>query len=208
MATYVAAMIHDYDHPGLNNLFLINTVDPKALLYNDKAVLENHHLSASFSILQKPEYNFLAHLPKVEYKLFREAVIEMVLATDLSQHLTLLSLFKNKLATSYNPYEVREDRLLMLKILMKCSDVSNPSKDWSMYSKWVELISEEFCRQGDIEKLMGLPVSPFMDRENMNIPSCQIGFIDYVVLPLFEAFDKYMHFDGLLDVIRANREKW
>jgi len=38
-----------------------------------------------------------------------------------------------------------------------------------------------------VEKLEGLPVAPFMDREKVTKPSSQVGFIKFVLLPLFEA---------------------
>lgn len=41
----MAALSHDVDHPGLNNGFLVNTLDEMALLYNDQSVLENHHVA-------------------------------------------------------------------------------------------------------------------------------------------------------------------
>lgn len=42
-------------------------------------------------------------------------------------------------------------------------------------------------QQSDMEKLEGLPVAPFMDRDKVTKPSSQIGFIKFVLLPLFEA---------------------
>ena len=39
--------------------------------------------------------------------------------------------------------------------------------------------------QSDMEKLEGLPVSPFMDRDKVSKPSSQTGFIGFVLLPLF-----------------------
>lgn len=51
----------------------------------------------------------------------------------------------------------------------------------------------------------------FMDRTNTNIPKCQIGFIDYVVTPLYEVWDQYVNeddkFDGL-ECLKTNREYW
>ena len=44
-----------------------------------------------------------------------------------------------------------------------------------------------FIEQSDVEKLEGLPVAPFMDREKVTKPSSQTGFIRFVLLPLFEA---------------------
>lgn len=47
----LAAFCHDYDHPGLNNQFLIASSDLLALVYNDKSVLENHHIAEVFKML-------------------------------------------------------------------------------------------------------------------------------------------------------------
>ena len=44
----LAAIIHDYDHSGTTNSFHVNSASDLALLYNDRAVLENHHVSAFF----------------------------------------------------------------------------------------------------------------------------------------------------------------
>ena len=44
----IAAIIHDFDHTGTTNNFHINSGSGLALLYNDRAVLENHHVSAFF----------------------------------------------------------------------------------------------------------------------------------------------------------------
>ena len=41
--------------------------------------------------------------------------------------------------------------------------------------------------QSDAEKLEGLPVAPFMDREKVTKPSAQVGFIKFVLIPLYEA---------------------
>jgi hypothetical protein len=44
-AAVIAAIIHDVDHPGRTNTFLIKANAPLALLYNDRSILENHHVS-------------------------------------------------------------------------------------------------------------------------------------------------------------------
>ncbi|KAI9219577.1 hypothetical protein BC828DRAFT_349239 [Blastocladiella britannica] len=212
LSILVAAAIHDYDHPGFvffPILFLINTQDPRAILYNDKAILENHHLASSFALLRKPELNFAAGLSKVDFKAFRELVIEMVLATDLSQHLPIISIFKNRVIQgNMDPDASREDRVLLFKMMMKCSDVSNPTKEWSLYEVWYKRILDEFFRQGDIERRLGLDVSPFMDRDKVNIPSCQLGFVDFVVMPLYTAFNLFAPVPAIMQSLANNRDVW
>lgn len=98
--------------------------------------------------------------------------------------------------------------MLLYKIMIKCSDVSNPTKELNIYEPWVRLIMEEFVRQGDLERELNIPVSAYMDRNNMNVASSQIGFIDYVVNPLFEAFDKYIPIPNAVKTLQRNRDYW
>lgn len=44
--------------------------------------------------------------------------------------------------------------------------------------------------QSDREKTEGLPVAPFMDRERVTKPTAQIGFIKFVLIPMFESVMK------------------
>jgi hypothetical protein len=55
----IAAAIHDYDHPGVNNAFLISTKSDIALLYNDRSVLENHHCAGGFYLMRQDDRNIL-----------------------------------------------------------------------------------------------------------------------------------------------------
>ena len=44
----IAMVVHDLDHPGRTNHFLSNSQHELALLYNDKSILENHHVATAF----------------------------------------------------------------------------------------------------------------------------------------------------------------
>ena len=41
--------------------------------------------------------------------------------------------------------------------------------------RWVGNLEEEFFRQGDQEKLLGLPVSPLFDRDKLGVTKSQVG---------------------------------
>jgi len=109
MAALFAAAIHDVDHPGLTNQFLINTSkiliytylhinlyfrfsyldnlliflpfsgSELALMYNDESVLENHHLAVAFKLLQNQDCDIFANLSKKQRQTFRKMVIDMVI---------------------------------------------------------------------------------------------------------------------------------
>ena len=59
LSAYWSAAVHDYEHGGLNNDFLIKTAHPLAITYNDISPLENHHLSAAISLIHTPDCCYL-----------------------------------------------------------------------------------------------------------------------------------------------------
>eukprot|EP00798_Chlamydomonas_sp_ICE-L_P000521 gene521-1934_t len=85
LTVYFSAVIHDYDHRGVNNHFLVRVGDPLALLYNDVAPMENHHVASAFLILKEDRFNFIHRLPTGVKSSLRTQAIDMILATDMKQ---------------------------------------------------------------------------------------------------------------------------
>ncbi|XP_041852283.1 cGMP-inhibited 3',5'-cyclic phosphodiesterase B isoform X2 [Melanotaenia boesemani] len=193
MALYVAAAMHDYDHPGRTNAFLVATNAPQAVLYNDRSVLENHHAASAWSLyLSQPEYNFLVNLDHVEFKRFRFLVIEAILATDLKKHFDFLAEFNNKVNDVNSPgidWTNENDRLLVCQVCIKLADINGPAKVRDLHLKWTEGIVNEFYEQGDEEAKLGLPISPFMDRSSPQLAKLQESFITHIVGPLCNSYD-------------------
>ena len=183
----LAALVHDVGHPGFNNAFLIATKSTEALLYNDQSVLENLHTAYFFKILQKPSSNILQNLDEKDYKYFRKLSIALILDTDLTKHFVILTKFKG-IADHPNPNE-EENRFLSMSIALKCADVGHGAKELTLHKKWSRRIIEEFYLQGDKEREHYIPVSPLCDRSG-KVSNSQQGFISFICLPLFEAFDK------------------
>jgi cAMP-specific phosphodiesterase 4 len=66
----------------------------------------------------------------------------------------------------------------VLKSLVHCSDLSNPTKPLELYRNWTDRIMEEFFRQGDLERDQGLDISPMCDRHTATVEKSQVlGFI-------------------------------
>lgn len=77
------------------NAFLMNTRQRLALLYNDHSVLENHHVALAFQLtLAQPGVNIFGRIPAAEFTAMRRAIIDMVLATDMSKHFEYLTKFQ------------------------------------------------------------------------------------------------------------------
>ncbi|XP_067837493.1 dual specificity calcium/calmodulin-dependent 3',5'-cyclic nucleotide phosphodiesterase 1C-like isoform X2 [Heptranchias perlo] len=180
-AMIFAAAIHDYEHTGTTNNFHIQTRSDSAILYNDRSVLENHHVSAAYRLLEEDEeMNILFNLSKDDWRELRTLVIEMVLATDMSCHFQQIKAMKNSLQ---QPEGI--DKPKALSLLLHTADISHPAKAWDVHHRWTMALLEEFFRQGDKEAELGLPFSPLCDRNSTMVAQSQIGFIDFIVEPTF-----------------------
>ncbi|KAK2177446.1 hypothetical protein NP493_592g01007 [Ridgeia piscesae] len=180
-----AAICHDLDHPGYTNAYQINARTELALRYNDISPLENHHCSVAFELLERPEMNIFHNLSTQQYKVVREGIIKCILATDMSKHSEILSTYKS-LLPSFD-FSNKDHKTVLLMVLVKVADISNEVRPLQVAEPWLDCLLQEFFMQSDVEKLEGLPVAPFMDREKVTKPSSQVGFIKFVLLPLFEA---------------------
>ncbi|XP_051998221.1 dual specificity calcium/calmodulin-dependent 3',5'-cyclic nucleotide phosphodiesterase 1A-like isoform X2 [Xyrauchen texanus] len=180
LAMVFAAAIHDFEHTGTTNNFHIQTRSEVAILYNDRSVLENHHVSAAYRLMQEDEMNILVNLSKDDWRELRTLVIEMVMSTDMSCHFQQIKTMRN---TLQQPEGI--DKAKALSLMLHAADISHPAKGWKLHYRWTQALMEEFFRQGDKEAELGLPFSPLCDRKATMIAQSQIGFIDFIVEPTF-----------------------
>ena len=166
----IGGAIHDVDHPGVNNNFLLQLSHPLSVLYNEVSILENHHSSFGLELARDSETNIFQDLDPIVFSVMRKLIIQSVLATDLAQHFQILNKFKAKLSGGNLKLEESSDRAIVMEMAIKCGDLSNPTRPSDQCIKWSFRIMEEFFNQGEREKKLGLPVSQFMDESNTNIP--------------------------------------
>ncbi|RKO86742.1 hypothetical protein BDK51DRAFT_16277, partial [Blyttiomyces helicus] len=211
-AGVVAAAVHDLDHPGVNNAFLINSSASLALRYNDLSVLENHHCAKAFELITTDKTcDILGSFNVDRAKQMRTNIMSLVLATDMAGHFEYIAKFKNKISgTAGIDYGDPKDRQLVMDIAIKCGDIGNATKTTELCCRWADAIMNEFFLQGDEEKRRGIPVSMFMDRTNTIVSKCQVGFIDYIVTPLYEMWDQYIDDPKYeaFENLKRNREYW
>ncbi|XP_022914096.1 high affinity cGMP-specific 3',5'-cyclic phosphodiesterase 9A isoform X1 [Onthophagus taurus] len=185
-----SCICHDLDHPGYNNIYQINAKTELAIRYNDISPLENHHCSVAFRILENEDCNIFKSFSVESFKVVREGMIRCILATDMARHNEILSQFKETVPDF--DYNNKAHVNLLCMVLIKVSDISNEARPMEVAEPWLDRLLQEFFKQSDAEKLEGLPVTPFMDREKITKPSSQCSFIGFVLLPLFEALGELL----------------
>ncbi|KAM6943042.1 high affinity cAMP-specific and IBMX-insensitive 3',5'-cyclic phosphodiesterase 8A isoform 3-T3 [Xenentodon cancila] len=226
VAALIAATVHDVDHPGRTNSFLCNAGSELAILYNDTAVLESHHAALAFQITTRDDKcNIFKNIERNEYRTLRQAIIDMVLATEMTKHFEHVNKFVNSINKPLAALEENggnsdeesvksiltspENRILVKRMLIKCADISNPCRPQELCIEWAGRISEEYFAQTDEEKRQGLPVvMPVFDRNTCSIPKSQISFIDYFITDMFDAWDAFADLPNLMQHLDNNFKYW
>ena len=205
-AILVAALCHDYKHPGTNNAYNINARTKYAMRYNDLHVLESYHISQTFKVLSNKKFNIFQNYTPEEYRISRRRMIDAVISTDMAKHTKVITAAKTKtelydIIKGKNFTKIFEDipedetktnkqlidlydrQQCLLNMIIHTSDISNPAKPDKVSSQWTQRVYDEFFVQGDLEKEKKLPVSNFCDRNTTNVNKAMIGFISFVVGP-------------------------
>lgn len=212
----LAAAAHDVGHPGVTNQFLVATQSPLAILYNDQAVLENHHTATAFKLMAQQDYNVLGALDRADQQATRSMVIEMIMNTDMARHFQFLANFRTLVETKrgddgrIDMTQLRdEDRMLILCAIVHCADLAGTTKPWNICAEWCKRLLLEFFNQGDREAEAGLEVGPLHDRKKTSIPKSQVNFINFIAQPLWEVWDMLVGGNSLpLQLLKENRELW
>ncbi|KTG35411.1 hypothetical protein cypCar_00038836 [Cyprinus carpio] len=177
VAALLAATVHDVDHPGRTNSFLCNAGSELAILYNDTAVLESHHAALAFQLtVRDSKCNIFKNMERNQFRTLRQAIIDMVLATEMTRHFEHVNKFVNSINKPMSAIEENssssegsdcegqasirnspENRLLIKRMLIKCADVANPCRPLELCIEWAGRISEEYFAQVKTFTFASLP---------------------------------------------------
>lgn len=221
LALLIAAIVHDCDHPGLNNDFQ-RKAQTKVYYMHKKSVLENHHYLHCIYLLSFPETNILSNLSPDQVELIFIYIRDLILSTDLAVHGIIMKSLKERYKTFVKYYKAvmsnnsnhnvnlcDEDRKLLMCCLLKCSDLSNEIRKEKISKKWANLVIEEFLMQSGMERKLDLPLTPFMDKERIIVAKEQINFIEKLCMPLYSLMSQiFPEMVKCCHTLEENRERW
>lgn len=228
VAALIAAIVHDVDHPGRTSSFLVNAYDRLAILYNDNAVLESHHAAQAFMLTaSEPKSDIFRNLERPDFELLRHSIIDMVLATDMARHFEHVHRFvvyanpvkslkddhgspqTNGMVMPDDWVNTDEGKVCILRTAIKCADISNPSRPLKICIEWANRIAEEYFRQTEEERARNLPiVMPTFDRNTCRIAHSQAGFIEVLVLKMFESWTTFLDAPEINNNLQQNWKYW
>jgi hypothetical protein len=206
LACLISALSHDVDHPGNTNSYEINSMSKYAKLYNDISVLENHHCSLTFELMEMSELT--KHIKNLHYREIRKTIISCILGTDMSKHSDNLNHFN--LISFDNVCFSIEEQIIISTSFVHFSDLSNPIKKFDISFEWSKRISSEFYQQTLKEEIEGLPSLSFMKTHNtLSISLNEISFIKNISIPTWKIFTaKFKNMSFIMDNLNLTLDKW
>ena len=208
-ALILSGLGHDLNHPGVTNVFMINSRHPLAVRYNDISVLENHHAATLIRFLELAGCDILSSMSPADQTNMRKIIIPTILATDMAKHNFVMEHFISCMREFDK--DKTEHRQSFMDIVLHASDVGNPVLKFELATVWSLRIIQEFNEQVWKEEQNGIPVSEFMriGSDLNKIKRNQIGFIDMFIHPLWMLLGNHVgRLERYLESIEENRKSW
>jgi cAMP-specific phosphodiesterase 4 len=197
----LSALGHDLGHAGFTNPFLVETKHELALRYNDQSPLENMHCARLFEIASSTGCDVFEGLEPGNFKQARKTCVSAILHTDIAKHFDMVKsiaiiyelqseICDAQAAKQHDILPLYMDQILVkhagewTNMILHFCDVSNCMKPFPLCQKWAIRVLEEFFNQGDEEARRGIPIGMLNNRDTVNLPGSQHGFIQFLVAPL------------------------
>lgn len=161
-AIVFSALIHDVDHPGVQNGILAKEKPAVAAKYQNRSLAEQTSVNLAWDLLSQESFHDLQAciFPcRKDYIRFRKMVINIVMSTDIADA-TLREFRELKWEKAFGSnkrsmHQTMEDRVehskevrnrkatVMMDLIMMASDISHTMQPFDVYREWNERLFRE-----------------------------------------------------------------
>ncbi|KAJ7665998.1 hypothetical protein DFH06DRAFT_264636 [Mycena polygramma] len=177
----IAAIGHDVGHPGFTNLFMANAAAPLSAVFDGKSPLEQMHCALLLRVMRA---HGLGRLLDAGGRT-RRLLCETVLATDMRVHDAFMQRFADLLARR-GEVSLAYRRTTLCQAIIKCADISNPSRPYYISQHWATALLREWNAQAALERHHRLPPTVEASDHPLREAHSQMFFIPAFVKPLLD----------------------
>ncbi|CAE7415056.1 PDE8A [Symbiodinium microadriaticum] len=182
-ALFLAGAAHDVDHTGTTNAFLVSLGHAYVEEMEDGVgPMESHSARRATALLEERRLR-LSPAPV----LLQDVVRATIHGTDLARHQQIVDSFSAEMEAAVTEEAVAAffslqspQGQLLLQLLLKAGDVSNPTRPLATAKAWNSQVYQEFYAEGDQVLSAGGKPNPLHDRRTNSIPKSSVGFIKWV----------------------------
>lgn len=211
LALFIASFCHD-----IKDTSLVQDISPLQetaldILYAKKSVFESFSCIKTFLLISSPDSNLLVNLAEDKIVACKELIIQLILSTDYYNHYSLLHDFKELVSNENVNLDSKINRLLVMKILLKCSDVGVIARVRNVADKYQDSICDEFFLHGPFDKAREIMfTSPLQkDRSHIDRKYSKKTVFDSVFAPMFRLLVKiFPQLNEILTCLNGNISRW
>ncbi|TFK72465.1 HD-domain/PDEase-like protein [Pluteus cervinus] len=184
---YIAAIGHDVGHPGFTNVFMKNAHTPLSVMFDGKSALEHMHCHLLLRVMRHHGLGALLDRPHDGIRV-RKLLWQTVLATDMSVHNDFMTRFTDELRNNEPPCAATRGarQILICQAILKCADISNPSRPYPVSQHWAGALMQEWTSQALFEQHLALPPSVQPSTDPLTEAKSQVYFIQNFAKPLLD----------------------
>eukprot|EP00916_Digyalum_oweni_P003420 GHVL01006174.1.p1 GENE.GHVL01006174.1~~GHVL01006174.1.p1 ORF type:complete len:423 (-),score=23.44 GHVL01006174.1:89-1357(-) len=201
----ISSLCHDVCHDGMTNSFHCLVGTAIAVRYEGQSVLENLHASTTLQVLKKTGLSSVLFPDKDSFFYAKNLIVQLILTTDMSLSKITIDEFIcgcQEAKSINNGYKDSRGALVkdlpggvksLLKMYIKLADLSHFFRNFNEHSLWVKRIHEEFWKQGELERAMGLEENNLFSRKfRYSIPHNQAEVIQRIIEPILNPLSDFL----------------
>ncbi|OHS99087.1 hypothetical protein TRFO_34575 [Tritrichomonas foetus] len=208
LALLVASLCHHIGHK--EKVINEKSEIPLTILSKTQCYTEAYFCHKAIEIISKDESNIFSELTSDDFYNIWEVIIELILSLNMRKHFHLLNESKNKLKGKTYQSMNKDEKLLTLKVILKCADFSPAARPFKIADRDRYAVPEEFFRTGKLEDVEGI-VFTGKERDRCHIDHVKSinSVYEKLVLPYFEiASELFPSLISNYENVMRNYNKW
>ena len=215
LSLILAALCHNLDRSFMNEKMQAlqsNSITQLDELYSKESLIESHSCFKAVELLSSPGISFFESINKDEINKIYEIIFQLILATDYQKHFDIINDLQTNIKIKNKQIgNNTSKKLLILKLIMKCSLVAVITTDPSICNKNVDTICNPFFDYGPIDKLKHIVFTSNENPDRLHIDreSSRKSIYLYVFYPMFKILAKlFPNLGFILSGFKANIKSW
>ncbi|KAK2461203.1 hypothetical protein APHAL10511_006730 [Amanita phalloides] len=203
---FIAAIGHDVGHPGFTNYFMKIADAPLSRVYDGRSPLEHMHYQLLLRVMHHHGLTVLFN-DHTKGSYLRRLLLTSVLATDMSVHDDVMERLQHYLNHEQSTLSSRQ--MLLSQVLLKCADISNPSRPYTISKYWATALMKEWAKQAIYEKSLAFKPTVQECTTPLKEARSQVFFLEKFARPLLQLTTRAIpEMEKFLRECVKNKERW
>jgi hypothetical protein len=210
LALLLAAFCHDLDIGFFSEEIASRVPQGTDVIYGRQSVLEGHSCFEAITLVCQQDIGLLNSFQDSEIDDLIAAMCQLILGTDSQKHFELIQEARTAAKGQFS-LEDDDQRLLLLKLVLKCADMGAIARPPEVAQKSLQFVCEDFLKRGPIQKLAGIVYgsSLVQNRQSIDVSRSTPTVFASVIQPTFNTLLQFLpKMADFAKQVRENGQTW